>query len=78
MLAEIFILYTSIYIHVLYWVSKSLEAFQFTKGFLQKKKSLKFFYMMGRDGLDGPEKCPLKFFKLCGHLEHVYIYLCTK
>jgi|AACY02.8.fsa_nt_gi hypothetical protein len=30
------------------------------------------------DGLDGPEKCPLNFFKLCGHLEFVYIHLYTK
>ena len=27
---------------------------------------------------DGNQKCPLKFFKLCGHLELVYIYLYTK
>ena len=30
---------------------------------------------MGWDGLDGPEKCPLNFFKLCGHLELIYIYI---
>ena len=29
-------------------------------------------------GTDGPEKCPLNFFKLCGYLELVYIYLHTK
>ena len=27
----------------------------------------------GTDGSDGPEKCPLNFFELCGYLEHVYI-----
>ena len=32
----------------------------------------------GTDGTDGEQKCPLKFFKLCGHLEIVYIYLYTK
>ena len=35
--------------------------------------------LMGRvDGLDGHQKCPLKFFKLCEYLELVYIYLYTK
>ena len=34
------------------------------------------FYLMGRtDGLDGPEKCPLNFFRLCEHLELIYIYI---
>ena len=23
----------------------------------------------GRDGLDGPEKCPLNFFILCGYID---------
>ena len=28
---------------------------------------------------DGPENCPLNFFKLCVHLEHyIYIYTCKK
>ena len=30
------------------------------------------------DGTDGHQKCPLNFFKLCGYLELVYIYLYTK
>ena len=30
------------------------------------------------DGTDGDQKCPLNFFKLCGYLELVYIYLHTK
>ena len=32
----------------------------------------------GWDGLDGDQKCPLKFFKLCEYLELVYIYFHTK
>ena len=30
------------------------------------------------DGLDGPEKCPLNFFILCGYIDYVYVYLYTK
>ena len=63
--------------YVLFWVSKSLEAFQFTGGFLPKKIPEKALFD-GTDGTDGPEKCPLNFFKLCGYLELVYIYLHTK
>ena len=38
-----------------------------------------FIYWVGLVGrVDGPEKCPLNFFILCGYLEHVYIYLYTK
>ena len=33
-------------------------------------------FLMGRT--DGNQKCPLIFFKLCGYLELVYIYLYTK
>ena len=29
----------------------------------------------GRDGREGNKKCPSMFFILCGHLEHVYIFL---
>ena len=40
---------------------------------------LKMFYLMGRVGrvgrVDGNEKCPLIFFKLCGHLELIYIHI---
>ena len=32
----------------------------------------------GLDGLDGPEKCPLNFFILCGYIDYVYFYLYTK
>ena len=32
----------------------------------------------GTDGLDGPEKCPLNFFIICGYIDYVYIYLYTK
>ena len=36
--------------------------------------SLEKTCLMGRTGgTDGNQKCPLKFFKLCGHLELVYI-----
>ena len=39
--------------------------------------------LMGRtdgrvDGWDGPEKCPLNFFILCGYIDYVYVYLYTK
>ena len=30
------------------------------------------------DGWDGPEKCPLNFFILCGYIDYVYVYLYTK
>ena len=34
---------------------------------------------MGRMGrVDGPEKCPLNFFILCGYIDYVYVYLYTK
>ena len=48
------------------------------------------FYLMGRVGrvgrvdgwtggrVDGPEKCPLNFFILCGYIDYVYVYLYTK
>ena len=29
----------------------------------------------GMDGLDGNQKCPLKFFILCGYIDKVYTYL---
>ena len=32
----------------------------------------------GTGWTDGPEKCPLILFILCGYLELVYIYLYTK
>ena len=32
----------------------------------------------GWDRSDGPEKCPLKFFILCGYIDYVYSYLCTE
>ena len=49
------------------------KGFQFTGGFL----TLKMFYLMGRDGTDGTDgtgrdghqKCPLKFFILCGYID---------
>ena len=28
--------------------------------------------------VDGPEKCPLNFFILCGYIDYVYFYLYTK
>ena len=34
-----------------------------------------FYLVDGWDGLEGPEKCPLNFFILCGNIEHIYIYL---
>ena len=37
--------------------------------------------LMGRVGrvgrVDGPEKCPLNFFILCGYIDYVYVYLYT-
>ena len=49
-----------VFTYVLFWVSKTLEAFQFTGDFLQKK-SLKMFYPP--EGLCGaePERGPLVF-----------------
>ena len=32
----------------------------------------------GTDGTDGEQKCILKIFKLFGHIELVYVYLCRK
>ena len=32
----------------------------------------------GRTGRDGNQKCPLKFFILCGYIDYIYIYLYTK
>ena len=58
--------------------------FQFTNCFLPKNIPENVIFdgtggTGGRvDGLDGPEKCPLNFFKLGRHLELVYIYLYTK
>ena len=42
----------------------------------EKKKTLAEFD--GTDGLDGPEKCPLIFFILCGYIDKVYTYLYTE
>ena len=28
--------------------------------------------------VDGPEKCPLNFFILCGYIDYIYVYLYTK
>ena len=36
------------------------------------------FDLMGRDGWDGEQKCPLIFFIFCGYIDKVYIYLYTK
>ena len=34
---------------------------------------------VGRVGrVDGPEKCPLNFFILCGYIDYVYVYLYTE
>ena len=30
------------------------------------------------DGWDGPEKCPLNFFILCGYIDYLYVYFYTK
>ena len=40
--------------YVLFWVSKSLEAFQFTGGFLQKKIPENVLFD-GTDGMDGTD-----------------------
>ena len=56
--------------------------FGYKSSFLVSKISFNYVYLMGRvdglDGLDGPEKCPLNFFILCGYIDYVYIYLYTK
>ena len=36
------------------------------------------YLMDGWDGWDGPEKCPLIFFILCGYLDYVYINIYKK
>ena len=54
-----------VFTYVLFWVSKTLVAFQFMSGFLPKKipEIVLFDGTDGQtDGSDGPEKCPLNFF----------------
>ena len=46
--------------YILFWASKSLEAFQFTGGFLQKK-SLKMFYPPEGLCRAEPERGPIVF-----------------
>ena len=66
-----------VFTYVLFWVSKTLEAFQFTGGFLPKKIPEKTLFdgTDGRDGWDGDQKCPLIFFILCGYIDKVYNYI---
>ena len=74
-----------VFTYVLFWVSKTLEAFQFTGGFLPKKIPEKALFG-GTDGTGwtdgtagtGYQKCPLNFFILCGYIDYVYVYLYTK
>ena len=63
-----------VFTYVLFWVNKTLYFSIYERKFAIK--SLKMFYLMGRvERVDGPEKCSLNLFELCGHLEVVYIYI---
>ena len=66
----------------IYWCRKRFWGVSILRGVRGLFENLEnvLFDGMGSDGVgwDGSQKCPLKFFILCGYLEHVYIYTCIQ